>query len=69
MKIPGFQLMPDSKRTDNIYAFTKCPGCDIIGIIDYDQFHGDVSMLCDCGYHETVDFRGRHSIQLLHIAD
>lgn len=31
----------------------RCPGCQEIKIADDDQFHGRVSIQCDCGYHET----------------
>ena len=33
----------------------KCPGCGVVGIADDDQFHGRVSIWCECGYHETHD--------------
>ena len=33
-----------------------CPGCGVWGIIDDDQFHGRVSILCECGFHETINF-------------
>jgi hypothetical protein len=33
----------------------KCPKCGVWGYIDDDQYHGRVSTLCSCGYHETVD--------------
>jgi hypothetical protein len=32
-----------------------CPGCGVEAILDDDQYHGRVSILCDCGYHETHD--------------
>ena len=32
-----------------------CPKCGVWGIIDDDQFHGRVSILCECGFHETVN--------------
>jgi len=34
----------------------RCPDCGIFGQIDDDQFHGRVSVLCECGFHETIDF-------------
>jgi len=33
----------------------RCPKCGVWGVIDDDQFHGRVSILCECGFHETVD--------------
>ena len=32
-----------------------CPGCGVWGIIDDDQFFGRVSILCECGFHETIN--------------
>lgn len=32
-----------------------CPGCGVEEILDDDQYHGRVSIQCDCGYHETHD--------------
>jgi len=32
-----------------------CPGCGIWGVIDDDQFCGRVSILCECGFHETIN--------------
>lgn len=32
-----------------------CPECNRERIMDEDQFHGRVSIECDCGYHETHD--------------
>ena len=32
-----------------------CPECGVWGIIDDDQFHGRVSILCECGFHETIN--------------
>ncbi len=33
----------------------RCPGCSAWGHIDDDQLHGRVSLLCECGWHETHD--------------
>lgn len=33
-----------------------CPGCGTYGYLDDDQAHGRVSVLCECGWHETHDF-------------
>lgn len=32
-----------------------CPGCRVWGYVDDDQYRGHVSILCDCGFHETID--------------
>ncbi len=32
-----------------------CPDCGVKGDLDDDQFNGRVSILCDCGFHKTVD--------------
>ena len=32
-----------------------CPNCGVWGYIDDDQFFGRVSILCDCGFHETIN--------------
>jgi hypothetical protein len=34
----------------------RCPSCGDEKYLDDDQFHGRVSVLCDCGFHETVNF-------------
>jgi Zn ribbon nucleic-acid-binding protein len=34
----------------------QCPQCQSLGVIDDDQYHGRVSVLCECGYHETKDW-------------
>ena len=33
----------------------KCPLCEEWGAIDEDQIAGRISILCDCGFHETID--------------
>ena len=33
----------------------KCPGCGQWGSIDDDQYHGRISIWCECGFHETLD--------------
>ena len=40
---------------DKLVRKVCCPGCGVWGIIDDDQFHGRVSILCECGFHETVN--------------
>ncbi len=34
-----------------------CPRCQKSGLIDEDQYFGRVSIQCDCGFHETINFR------------
>lgn len=34
----------------------ECPDCKEWGSLDEDQYNGRVSILCDCGFHETIDF-------------
>ena len=33
----------------------RCLKCSIWGQIDDEQFNGKVSILCDCGFHETIN--------------
>ena len=40
---------------DKLVRKVCCPKCGIWGIIDDDQFHGRVSILCECGFHETIN--------------
>jgi len=40
---------------DKLVRKVCCPGCGVWGIIDDDQFHGRVSILCECGFHETTN--------------
>lgn len=41
--------------TDEVYATAICPHCNTLSVMDKDQYYGKVSILCDCGYHETHD--------------
>ena len=34
-----------------------CPDCNVWGYIDEDQYNGRVSILCDCGFHKTINLR------------
>lgn len=43
--------------SDTLYATYVCPWCGVKGVIDREQYEGKISILCDCGYHETVDLR------------
>lgn len=47
--------------TRESFPLFRCPGCKRTGDIDFDQFIGKVSILCDCGYHETKDWLGADS--------
>ena len=33
----------------------KCPDCKTWGLIDDDQLNGRVSILCECGFHKTIN--------------
>jgi hypothetical protein len=44
------------KRDGEIIVKLKCPKCGLWGDLDKDQFFGMVSVLCDCGFHETINF-------------
>ncbi len=35
------------------YYWFRCPGCKQLAQADDDQVKGRVSILCDCGWHET----------------
>ena len=41
----------------------KCPGCRGWGQVDDDQYHGRVSILCGCGFHETIDLSKKARIK------
>lgn len=45
------QVLRDGKY---IYKF-KCHSCGNWGEIDNDQYNGKVSILCICGFHETIN--------------
>lgn len=45
------------KRDGGLIRQAQCPNCDVWAEIDDDQYHGKVSMLCGCGYHETHNFQ------------
>ena len=50
-KVKVKEVMLDDKLVRKVH----CPGCGVWGIIDDDQFHGRVSILCDCGFHATIN--------------
>ena len=50
-KIEVKEVMLDGK----VVRKARCPGCGTWGVIDDDQFHGRVSILCECGFHETMN--------------
>lgn len=35
--------------------FFECPGCEVWYEVDDDQYNGRVSILCKCGFHETIN--------------
>ena len=44
-------------KNDADYALVQCPACGFKAWIDSEQFRGEVSMICECGWHETHDLR------------
>lgn len=45
--------------TKESFPLFRCPKCKKTGLIDDDQFHGRVSIVCItplCDYHETKDW-------------
>ena len=38
-----------------------CPDCKIWGDIDDDQYNGRISVLCQCGYHVTINFKAEET--------
>ena len=46
--------------TKESFPLFRCPECKKTGLIDDDQFHGRVSIVCvvthGCDYHETKDW-------------
>ena len=47
-------------------ALVECPVCKTQALADRSQIAGAVSMICDCGYHETHDLRS--AVQALEAA-
>lgn len=47
------QVNLDNQKTYKL----RCPKCGVWGFLDDDQFNGRISILCDCGFHETIDFK------------
>lgn len=43
------------QRDGQMVTYLTCPKCGAEATVDDDQFNGRVSMLCDCGWHETVN--------------
>lgn len=43
-------------RDDKDITQLCCPDCGKWGMLDEDQLAGKVSILCDCGFHETLNF-------------
>lgn len=50
--IKGPVTLIDGDKKELIWRL-RCPDCDVVAIADVDQMRGRVSILCDCGYHET----------------
>ncbi len=49
--------------SNNTFPMFRCPICKQSGLIDDDQFHGQVSIQCEnnCTYHETKDWSQNES--------
>ncbi len=43
------------KRDGVFIRKLECPKCKVWGEIDNDMYKGKVSMVCACGWHETID--------------
>ena len=58
-EITVFRYRPLDKKGNALPAVwhLSCPSCHRVGLIDDDQFSGLVSIQCQCGFHETIDFQ------------
>jgi hypothetical protein len=55
MSTPRYEIKRVTRDDREIWKF-KCPGCGHWGVVDDDQLHGRVSIVClECTFHETVD--------------
>lgn len=52
-KVLGLKKVKDAENGREPRATIMCPSCKGVGTIDDDQYHGRISIWCDCGYHET----------------
>jgi len=41
----------------------KCPDCKIWAELDDDQYNGKVSILCDCGFHKTINLKASNPVE------
>ncbi len=44
-------------KNKDLYACIQCPACGRKAWIDREQYRGEVSMVCECGWHETYDLQ------------
>ena len=44
------------KDTGTAAYWLCCPECGGMGVLDPHMYHGEISVKCDCGYHETKDW-------------
>lgn len=47
------KVILDGKETWKL----QCPKCQQWGYLDDDQFNGRISTQCECGFHETINFK------------
>ncbi len=47
------KVILDGKKTWKL----ECPKCKQWGYLDREQFCGFVSAQCECGFHETINFK------------
>ena len=53
----GFLKADQIGATGDSFPLFRCPKCKKSGVIDDDQFHGRVSIICEfCDYHDTKDW-------------
>lgn len=55
---PGEWATPDPLNPNPSFLWFACPECEEVGMIDADQFHGRVSMICPneaCDFHMTIN--------------
>ncbi len=52
---PGITFdAPTYSERHEPFAVIRCPGCKGAGVVDLDQYRGEVSIQCsNCDYHET----------------
>ena len=56
MKAPKIDYGPVTHvdgETKSLVWWIWCPSCQVRGMADTDQMRGRVSIVCECGYHET----------------